>query len=444
MRLIGNGRVVTRDEAQPYLENGCVAIVEDRIEEVGSTEKLREKYPDDEFIDVKGKVIMPGFINMHNHIYSTFARGLSIKGYHPQNFMDILRDQWWRIDGTLNLVDSYHSAKTAYVDCIKNGVTTVFDHHASYGEVIGSLSQLSKAADELGVRTCLCYEVSDRHGQEQMRAAVNENADFIAATRQRNDDMQKAMMGLHASFTLSDSSLEQCVINTPSDVGYHIHIAEGMADVHDSLEKYGKPVVNRLFDFGILGEKTMAGHCIFIGPREMELIKETNTMVVTNPESNMGNAVGCPPAMHMFNDYQIMMGLGTDGYTQDMTETYKVANIIHKHHLGDPNAAWREAPEMLFHNNPKMANRYFEKPLGILTPGAAADVIVLDYEAPTPLTADNINSHILFGMTGRCVTDTVINGDIRMRNRELVGIDEAKIWADGQKQAADLWQRINY
>ncbi len=173
MRLIGNGRVVTRDEAQPYLENGCVAIVEDRIEEVGSTEKLREKYPDDEFIDVKGKVIMPGFINMHNHIYSTFARGLSIKGYHPQNFMDILRDQWWRIDGTLNLVDSYHSAKTAYVDCIKNGVTTVFDHHASYGEVIGSLSQLSKAADELGVRTCLCYEVSDRHGQEQMRAAVN-------------------------------------------------------------------------------------------------------------------------------------------------------------------------------------------------------------------------------------------------------------------------------
>lgn len=443
MLLIGNGRVISRDKDYQYLENGCVAIEADQIKEVGRTEELQGKYPQAKFIDVKGKVIMPGFINMHNHIYSTFARGLSINGYHPQNFMDILRDQWWRIDGALNLADSYHSATTAYADCIKNGVTTVFDHHASYAEVEGSLSQLSQAADELGVRTCLCYEVSDRHGEEQMRVAVKENADFINASHKRTDDMQKAMMGLHASFTLSDKSLEHCVINTPADVGYHIHIAEGMADVHDSLEKYGKPVVNRLFDFGILGEKSMAGHCIFIGPREMELIKETNTMVVTNPESNMGNAVGCPPAMHMLNDYQIMMGLGTDGYTQDMMETYKVANIIHKHHLGDPNAAWSEVPQMLFDNNPQMANRYFEKPLGVLKAGAAADVIVLDYQGPTPLTAENINSHILFGMTGRCVTDTVINGKVRMRNRELIGIDEEKLWSDGQAQAQDLWQRIN-
>ncbi len=443
MLLIGNGRVISRDSDNLYLENGCVAITDDQIEQVGTTEEMKQKYPEAEFIDVKGKVIMPGFVNMHNHIYSTFARGLSINGYHPQNFMDILRDQWWRIDGTLTLQDSYHSATTAYVDCIKNGVTTVFDHHASYGEVAGSLGMLSQAADELGVRTCLCYEVSDRNGEAQMKAAVKENADFINTASKRTDDMQKAMMGLHASFTLSDASLELCAANKPADVGYHIHIAEGMADVHDSLEKYGKPVVNRLFDFGILGEKSMAGHCIYISPREMELIKETNTMVVTNPESNMGNAVGCPPAMHMFNEYQIMMGLGTDGYTQDMTETYKVANIIHKHHLGDPNAAWSEVPQMLFDNNPKMANRYFEKPLGVLKAGAAADVIVLDYQAPTPLTEANINSHILFGMTGRCVTDTIINGQIRMRNRELVGVDEAKIWAEGQAQGQDLWQRIN-
>ncbi|MBP1041988.1 putative aminohydrolase SsnA [Vagococcus sp. BWB3-3] len=443
MLLIGNGRVISRDSDNLYLENGCVAITDDQIEQVGTTEEMKQKYPEAEFIDVKGKVIMPGFVNMHNHIYSTFARGLSINGYHPQNFMDILRDQWWRIDGTLTLQDSYHSATTAYVDCIKNGVTTVFDHHASYGEVAGSLGMLSQAADELGVRTCLCYEVSDRNGEAQMKAAVKENADFIKTASKRTDDMQKAMMGLHASFTLSDASLELCAANKPADVGYHIHIAEGMADVHDSLEKYGKPVVNRLFDFGILGEKSMAGHCIYISPREMELIKETNTMVVTNPESNMGNAVGCPPAMHMFNEYKIMMGLGTDGYTQDMTETYKVANIIHKHHLGDPNAAWSEVPQMLFDNNPKMANRYFEKPLGVLKAGAAADVIVLDYQAPTPLTEANINSHILFGMTGRCVTDTIINGQIRMRNRELVGVDEAKIWAEGQAQGQDLWQRIN-
>lgn len=443
MLLVGNGRLIARDAQGTFYDDGCVALEGTTIKKVGSTADLRKEFPEAEFIDAKGGVIMPGFINMHNHIYSTFARGLSINGYHPKNFMDILEGQWWRIDRTLNLDDSYHSAKIAYLDSIKNGVTTVFDHHASYGAIEGSLTQLSNAADEFGVRTCLCYEVSDRDGEEKMKAAVKENADFIKASAARNDDMQKAMMGMHAAFTLSDKSLEHCAANTPEGVGYHIHIAEDIADVYDSLKKHGKPIINRLFDLGILGKQTMAGHCIHIGPHEMEILRDTNTMVVTNPESNMGNAVGCPPAMRMFNDYGILMGLGTDGYTNDVTESYKVGNIIHKHHLADPNAAWAEIPEMLFNNNPKMANRYFEKKLGVLETGAAADVIVLDYKGPTPMTKDNYNSHILFGMNGGAVTDTIINGEIRMRNREVQGVDEAKIWHDAQAQAQSLWNRIN-
>lgn len=443
MLLIGNGRLITRDKEGTFFENGCVAIEGQKIKAVGATTDLRKEFPKAEFIDAKGGVIIPGFINMHNHIYSTFARGLSINNYHPKNFMDILEGQWWRIDRTLNLEDSYHSAKIAYLDSIKNGVTTVFDHHASYGAIEGSLTQLSNAADELGVRTCLCYEVSDRDGEAKMKAAVKENADFIKTSGERRDDMQKAMMGMHAAFTLSDKSLEHCAAYTPEGVGYHIHIAEDIADVYDSLAKYGKPIVNRLYDLGILGKQTMAGHCIHINPHEMELLRDTNTMVVTNPESNMGNAVGCPPAMRMLNEYGILMGLGTDGYTNDLTESYKVGNIIHKHHLADPNAAWAEIPQMLFNNNPQMANRYFEKKLGVLEAEAAADVIVLDYNGPTPMTKDNYNAHILFGMNGGAVTDTIINGEIRMKNREVQGVDEEKIWHDAQVQAQSLWTRIN-
>lgn len=443
MLLIGNGRLIARDSQESFYEDGCIAIEGKIIKKIGITIELRKEYPKADFIDAKGGVIMPGFVNMHNHIYSTFARGLSINGYNPRNFMDILEGLWWRLDRTLTLEDTYYSGKVAYLDSIKNGVTTVFDHHASYGSIEGSLTQLSNAADELGIRTCLCYEVSDRDGEDKMRAAVKENADFIKASAARKDDMQKAMMGMHAAFTLSDQSLEYCVANTPAGIGYHIHIAEDIADVYDSLNKYGKPIVNRLYDLGILGKQTMAGHCIHIGPHEMELLRDTGTMVVTNPESNMGNAVGCPPAMRMFNEYGIMMGLGTDGYTNDLTESYKVGNIIHKHHLADPNAAWAEIPQMLFNNNPVMANRYFEKKLGVLEVGAAADVIVLDYKGPTPMTKDNYNSHILFGMNGGAVTDTIIDGEIRMRNREVQGVDEEKIWFDAQAQAQSLWNRIN-
>jgi len=166
-------------------------------------------------------------------------------------------------------------------------------------------------------------------------------------------------------------------------------------------------------------------------------------MVVVNPESNMGNAVGCPPAMRMFNEYDIMIGLGTDGYTNDMTESYKVGNIIHKHHLADPTVAWGEIPAMLFDHNPIIANRYFDTKLGVLQEEAAADVIVVDYFGPTPMDGTNCNSHILFGMTGAMVTDTIIAGEVKMRNREVLGIDVEKVSKDARAQAQSLWGRVN-
>lgn len=442
MLLVGNGRVVTRDEAAPFIENGCVAIDGETIKEVGATKDLKAKYPDCEYIDAKGGVIMPGLINMHNHIYSTFARGLSINGYAPHDFMDILDGQWWKIDRTMTLEDTYHSGMVAYADSVKSGVTTMFDHHASFGSIEGSLAKLSEAATANGIRTCLCYEVSDRDGEEKAKASVQENVDFIKYSKQNGGDMQKAMMGMHAAFTISDKTMELCKANMPDDVGIHLHVAEDIADVQDSLKKYGKPVINRVYDLGLLGKQSMVIHCVHIGPHEMELIRDTDTMVTTNPESNMGNAVGCPPAMRMF-DMGLLMGLGTDGYTNDMTESYKVGNIIHKHHLADPTTAWTQIPEMLFKNNPIMANRYFEKELGVLKPGAAADVIIVDYNPFTEMNENNVNSHILFGVNGRSVTDTIINGKVKMRNRELVDVDEEKIMADARQQSADLWRRIN-
>lgn len=443
MLILGNGRLITRNPEQPFFENGAVLIDGQLIKEVGPTVELKKKYPQVEMIDANGGVIMPGLVNMHNHIYSTFARGMALNHYDPHTFMDILDGLWWRLDRNLTLADTYQSGKAAYLDCIKNGVTTVFDHHASYGSIEGSLFELSKAADEYGIRTCLCYEVSDRDGLDKMKAAVKENVDFIQSVQKREDDLQHAMMGMHAAFTLSDDSLQYCVEQTPADIGYHIHVAEGMADVHDSFHKYGKPIINRLFDFGILGKQSMLGHCIYINPQEMELIKETDTMVVTNPESNMGNAVGCPPAIRMFDEYQILMGLGTDGYTNDLFESLKVGNLIHKHYLVDPQAGNVEIPAMLFQNNPQMANRQFKTKLGVLQPEAAADVIIAQYSGPTPMTKDNYGGHLLMGMNGMNITHTMINGELKMKNREVIGVDEEKVWADAQQQASDLWRRIN-
>lgn len=442
MLVVGNGKLITRNNDLPYIENGAVAIEGTKISEIGTTKEIREKYKDAEYIDAKGKLIMPAFINIHEHIYSAMARGLSIKGYNPKGFLDILDGQWWTIDRKLTLEQTKYSAMDTMISCIRNGVTTIFDHHASFGHIKDSLFTIADVAKELGIRSCLCYEVSDRDGMDKAREAVMENAEFIRYALKDDSDMLAGMMGMHAQFTISDETMELAAANKPDEVGYHIHVAEGIEDLHDCLKKYGKRIVDRLMDCNILGEKTLLGHCIYINPHEMELIKDTNTMVVHNPESNMGNACGCPPTMELVHR-GILTGLGTDGYTHDMTESYKVANVLHKHHLCDANAAWGEVPKMLFENNAAIANRYFKAPLGVLKEGAAADVIVVDYIAPTHLDENNINGHILFGMTGRDVVTTIANGKVLMKDREVTVVDVEEAYAKCRESSAKLWKSIN-
>lgn len=442
MLLIGNGKTITRDDNLPFIENGAVAIDGTKIVSVGETGTLKERYKDAEFIDAKGGLIMPAFINAHEHIYSAMARGLSIKGYNPQGFLDILDGQWWTIDRKLTLAQTRYSAVDTMISCIRNGVTTIFDHHASFGHIRDSLFTIADAAKELGVRSCLCYEISDRDGMDKAREAVMENADFIRYALKDDSGLLAGMMGMHAQFTISDETMELAAANKPEGVGYHIHVAEGIEDLHDCLKRCGKRIVDRLMDFNILGEKTLLGHCIYINSHEMDLIRDTDTMVVHNPESNMGNACGCPPTMELVHR-GILTGLGTDGYTHDMTESYKVANVLHKHHLCDANAAWSEVPQMLFQNNAAIANRYFKTPLGVLREGAAGDVIVADYNPPTHLDADNINGHILFGMTGRDVVTTVGNGKVLMKDREVQVIDVEEAMAKCREESGKLWKEIN-
>lgn len=442
MLIVGNGKVITRDSDLPFLEQGAVAIEGTRITQVGPEQELKAKYPDAEYIDAKQGVIMPAFINAHEHIYSAMARGLGIKGYNPKGFLDILEGQWWTIDRNLTMEQIKYSAMETILAGIKNGVTTIFDHHASFGQIKGSLFTIAEAAKELGMRACLCYEISDRGGKEKARESVMENAEFIRYALKDDTDMIAGMMGMHAQFTISDETMELAAANKPEEAGYHIHVAEGIEDLHDCLKKYGKRIVDRLMDWGILGEKTLLGHCIYINSHEMELIKDTDTMVVHNPESNMGNACGCPPALELVKR-GIVTGLGTDGYTHDMTESFKVANVLHKHHLCDANAAWGEVPKMLFEHNAAIAGRYFSAPLGVLKPGAAADVIVVDYDPPTRLDESNCNGHILFGMTGRDVITTIGNGKVLMKDREIKVADTKEIMAKCRESSAKLWKSIN-
>ena len=443
MLLVGNGKLITRDPALPYLEDGAVVLDGEAVKEVGTLADMKAKYPDAEFVDAKGGVIMPGLINVHTHIYSGLARGLAIEGNNPTNFLEVLEGMWWNIDRHLTLDGTRASAYATVLDCIRDGVTTIFDHHASFCEIPGSLFAIKDVCQELGIRANLCYEVSERDGEEKTRQSIQENADFAKWAKEQDDDMIKAMFGGHALFTISDKAFEEMVKANDGMTGFHIHVAEGMNDVYDSLRNYGCRPVNRLLYNGILGEKTMLGHCIHVSPAELDIIKETNTMVCHNPESNMGNAVGCSPVLQMYGK-GILIGLGTDAYTHDMLESLKVLLPMQRHNAALPNVGWCEATGMLFENNAKICSRYFKKPLGVLKSGAAADVIVMDYKPFTPFSAENIDGHMLFGMMGKNCRTTIINGKVLYKDREFVGIDEERINAWTMEQAKKLWGELNH
>ena len=447
MLLVENGRVVTRSNANPYIEDGAVAIDGTKIVVVGGREELRRAYPEATSLDARGGLIMPGLINCHTHIYSGLARGLAIKGCNPTNFLQNLEQQWWNIDRHLTLDGTRACAYVTMMESFRNGVTTIFDHHASFRQIPGSLFAIKDVAQEMGMRACLCYEVSDRDGKQKLQESIQENADFARWAAAQDSDMIAAMFGGHALFTLPDEALDAMVQANDGLTGFHVHVCEGMDDVYDSAQKHGTSSVHRLLDHGILGPKTMLGHCIHVSPADMDIIAGTHTKVVNNPQSNANNAVGTAPVLEFFKR-GITVTMGTDAYTHDMLQSLKAFVPLQRLNSALPNVAWGEAMTMLFKNNAEVANMYFStkpqgKPLGVLEPGAAADVAIFDYPAPTPLGADNIDGHILFGVEGHDCRTTIVNGRVVYRDRELVDCDKEKIDAFVMQQAKELWGELN-
>jgi len=442
MILIGNGKIITRDNSCPFIENGAVLVDGKTIKETGDSSALRAKYPDAEYIDANGRLVMPGFINTHMHYYSTFARGMNLGGKPATTFGEILSGLWWRLDKQLTLDDVYYSCIGPMIDEVRSGVTSVIDHHASPFAVEGSLFKIAEAAKTFGIRSNLCYEVSDRDGEKIALAGIKENADFAKYCKERNDDMTGALFGMHAQMTVGEKTLALCAeAASGAGVGFHVHAAEGIEDVIDAVSKYGMRVIERLYKSGILSKKSIAVHCIHITDEEMDMLKESGVAVVHNPQSNMGNAVGVSPVLDMLKN-GVLVGMGTDGYSADVLESYKTAAILHKHAKGLPSVAWAEPPAMLFENNKTIMERFIKGKVGVLAKDHYADIIIVDYKGPTPVNADTINSHILFGISGRHVDTTMINGKVIMKDRVLLNIDEEALMAKSREQAKKLWERI--
>ena len=433
-----NGIVVTLGAKNQVIWNGSVVTDGEIIAAVGEAAKMKRRYPDAEAVDCAGKIVLPGFICTHHHFYSTMARGMAIPGEPASNFVEILERLWWKVDRALDEEDITLSAQIPLIECIRNGTTTVIDHHASPGMCDGSLDLIESAVRQAGIRASLCYEVSDRN---MIGDGVEENARFIKKVG-KGDGQIAALMGLHASFTLSDETLEKCVgIAKDAGVGCHVHVAEDLADREDSLQKYGMAPVHRLHKMGASGPKSLFIHCVHIDESEMDLIAATNTCVVHNPESNMNNAVGVTRLFELLKR-NILVGLGTDGMSSDMLSQMRSAYLLHRLANNDPRVAFLEAPKLLLQNNPDIVNRQFGIRLGEIAEGRPADLAILDYQPPTVLSESNFFGHLIFGLVDATVDTTVCRGRVLMRGKQILSMDEERIAARSRELAPQMWERL--
>ncbi|MBN1303128.1 MAG: putative aminohydrolase SsnA [Anaerolineales bacterium] len=440
--LITNATLITWEPENQILTDQAVYIDNDRIVEIGPIKELSSRYQDAEQIDAGHKLVMPGNICAHTHFYGAFSRGMTIPGDAPKDFPEILEKLWWPLDKSLTEDDIRYSALLCLADAIRHGTTTLIDHHASPNAIDGSLDIIAETVEQAGLRAVLCYEVTDRDGPQKMQAGINENLRFLRRLEKEPVHLLAGTFGLHASLTLSNTTLQKCRNAVPEGTGFHVHAAESPADEWDSLNKYGLRVIDRLKKFDLLGPKTITAHCVHVDTREINLLADSGAWVTHQPRSNMNNAVGVAQIESMMRA-GVKVCLGNDGFSNAMWEEWKTAYLIHKVWNRDPRRmSGYDVVNMAVYNNAALANMFFPAaPIGRITPGAFADLVFVEYHAPTPLSPGNLPWHILFGFRDTMITTTIVGGKILMKDRQLTTLDTAEISARAHELATGTWQR---
>lgn len=400
----------------------------------GKIESIQTDLPADvPQVDCSGRLVMPGTVCAHTHLYSALARGMPAPRHIPRNFPEILEHIWWRLDRALDEAGIRSSGLVGALDAARAGTTTLIDHHASPSCIDGSLDMLAGALTEVGLRGVLCYEVTDRGGKERRTAGLHENERFLGS---RRAPQIAGLVGAHASFTLDDDTLDALSeLAERFQTGVHIHVAEDRCDEEDSLRRCGKRVVQRLSDAGVLQPGSIAAHCVHVNAQELDLLKRQSTWLVHNCRSNMNNSVGRAPVQ----EFGERSALGTDGIDEDMLSESRTAYFRAREAAID---AYAEQFTDLLARGGRLASQFFPSPVGTLDEGSAADLVIYDYEPPTPLTAGNLSWHWMFALTPQYVESVMVAGEWVIRRREFTRVDEEKLRADARREASRLWQRM--
>lgn len=438
MIILKNATVLNFFPAE-IVENATVVIDNDKIIDAG---KIPEgKYKADKVIDLKGKYVSPGLVCSHNHFYSALARGIMAKVEPSSDFISVLKNLWWKLDRALDEETLYYSGLIGALEAIKCGTTSVVDHNASPSFIKGSLKVIADSFYKTGLRGIMAYEITDRNGKAGMEEGLQESVDYIEDVKcQREKDpdgyLVESAIGGHAPFTLSDATLtEISKALKGSGRGIHFHVAEDLYDSSYSHHYFGKDIMKRLEDFEIVNDKALLIHGVHLSDNDINIINEHDAFLVHNARSNMNNSVGYMNKLHKVKNGAI----GTDGIGSNMVEELKFA--FYKNFDGKGSLGFGDTFRML-HNGNEIIKRYFGGMFGKVEKGYKADLVVWDYDAPTPLVKENITGHIVFGFDSSNVDSVIVNGKLVYENRQFP-FETAEIYSSARKAAVKLWNKMD-
>ncbi|MEW6222243.1 MAG: amidohydrolase family protein [Candidatus Hadarchaeota archaeon] len=438
--LIKNGLVVTMDRDCRIIPDGTISVEDGRIKSLKKGRATGNKA--DEIIDARGKIVMPGLVCSHTHLYGMLLRGAPLKIEPPTDFSQILQRVWWPMDEAMGKEDAYASAVISCLEFLKTGTTLFADTFSGPNSITGVLDKIASAVEQSGIRGILAFEATERHSNAEGTKGMRENERFIKKMKKEKARRVTGMISLHASFTISDELIKWARdLASRYKAPLTIHTSEGLADLYHNYEKFGKRTVERLKEEGLLGPDVVLAHCVHVNDNELEIIKKMGAKVAHNPMSNMLNAVGVAPVPKMLG-MGIPVGLGNDGYIFDGFENIRAAFLLHKLAGRDPRAITpREVMEMATIRGAELYGLGNE--LGSLEQGKLADIIIIDPSiAPTPVTPDSVLGHLVNTVDGDDVETTIVGGNVLMRERKVLSMDEGEVVSISRKTAKKLWQKL--
>jgi 5-methylthioadenosine/S-adenosylhomocysteine deaminase len=436
--LIRNAMIITMDSQRRVLKNTDLLLEDSIIAAIG--QDIREKA--DQIIDGSGRMILPGFICGHTHLYGIMLRGAPLDIKPTSDFLQILERIWWKVDSAFVNEDAYASALASCYEFVKSGTTCFADTYSGPGSIEGVLDAIAKGVTQVGIRGILAFEATERNSKKEGERGLKENIRFLKKLQQNPNDLLHGMYSLHASFTLSDELIQKTreqADQLPAPLT--IHTSEGLIDVYHNIERYDKRTVERLFDLGILGPDVVLAHCVHVNRDELELIRGSGAVVAHNPMSNMNNAVGVAPVKDMYK-LGIPVCLGNDGFIFDAIENIRTAYLTHKvHHLDTRVTTPQQVIEMATING---AEAYgLDEKIGSIEQGKQADIVILHPNPRvTPILPNGVYGYIVYGCTAHDIEHVFVQGKQLVDNHQVVSIKPEVVEKALEHVVPNLWEKL--